>query len=363
MTTDTTPALSIVATTRNDDHGGGMLKRTQLFVRCLLAQCRRHRLQAELVLVEWNPPDDRPPLCDVLPSPGADDTLSIRYVVVPQAIHARYRHGRAIPLFQMIAKNVGIRRARADFILCTNVDLLFSDAVMQRLSSEALRPECFYRCNRCDVPETIDETLSTAELLLWCAQHVIRRQGRDMRYPNINVEALGLKDKRVPGWLLDKAGLVLRQFWSPAERAFYELDSFACGDFTMMHRDAWHAVRGYLELDLYSLHVDSLGLVSAKALGYTQHVYPREACTYHIDHASGWSSMSAPEKLRFVEERPAIDYSLLREVALYALEHADPLHLNDDHWGLADVDLEEIACPTFRPDESRFAAGSMAVSR
>ncbi len=34
----------------------------------------------------------------------------------------------------MIAKNVGIRRARGAFILCTNIDILFSDALFRLLA-------------------------------------------------------------------------------------------------------------------------------------------------------------------------------------------------------------------------------------
>ncbi len=49
------PYLSVVATARNDNHGGNMLRRMQIFVNGFLEQCRRHQLDAELILVEWNP--------------------------------------------------------------------------------------------------------------------------------------------------------------------------------------------------------------------------------------------------------------------------------------------------------------------
>jgi|CXWL01.1.fsa_nt_gi hypothetical protein len=44
------PAISLVVTTRNDSDDA--LNRTQLFVNALLAQARRHWLNAKLVLVE-----------------------------------------------------------------------------------------------------------------------------------------------------------------------------------------------------------------------------------------------------------------------------------------------------------------------
>ena len=102
--------LSIVATSRNDDHGGDTLKRMRIFVNGLLVQTRKSNLDIELIIVEWNPPLDRPLLKEVLPAPSPGDKLIIRYVVVPLEIHSQYKQQDAIPLFQMIAKNVGIRR-------------------------------------------------------------------------------------------------------------------------------------------------------------------------------------------------------------------------------------------------------------
>jgi len=38
----------------------------QAFVSGLAAQCERHQLEAELILVEWNPPTDQECLIDAL---------------------------------------------------------------------------------------------------------------------------------------------------------------------------------------------------------------------------------------------------------------------------------------------------------
>ena len=50
------PYLSVVVATRNDDHGGDPLKRLQAFINTFAAQCRRTALDAEVIVVEWNPP-------------------------------------------------------------------------------------------------------------------------------------------------------------------------------------------------------------------------------------------------------------------------------------------------------------------
>ena len=356
------PGLSIVVTSRNDDHGGDMPRRMRIFLQGLLDQTRRHRVPAELIFVEWNPPENLPRLRDVLPRPSAQDCLTLRYLEVPGEIHRRYRRGRDFPLFQMIAKNVGIRRAHGAFILCTNVDLLFSDPLLQLLAGHSLRRDTYYRANRCDVPDRIDPGWDVSRQLAWCEENVMRRLGRDPRYRNINLELFGLQDKAAyKKRVFDTIAVVQGLFWPPEKRLLYQLDWGACGDFTLMSREAWFAIQGYVELDLYSLHVDSLSLVAAASLGYRQHVFPRAACTYHIDHPVGWQALSPLEKLRFLEQRPAIDYSLLQEVGLHALKLRQPLGLNPPDWGYADLDLEEsVFPPATEEPHDRTAAGALA---
>jgi len=354
--------LSVVVTSRNDDHGGNILNRMRLFLNGLMEQARRYQFPIDLVIVEWNPPANRARLHEVLPKPGESDCLELRYITVPAAIHNRYRHAPEIPLFQMIAKNVGVRRARGAFILCTNIDLLFSDALFRTLADKRLRGDTYYRANRCDVPDGIDPHWDLSQQLAWCEHNVIRRLGRDLRYKNFNLELLGLQNKgNVTKWILDKMALGMGLYWSPQKQLFHQLDLFACGDFTLMSREAWNAIQGYVELDLYSLHVDSLGLVAAAALGYRQHIFPPKACTYHIDHSMGWTAQSPLEKVKFLTDRPALDYGLVQEVALHALEKKEPLNLNSSNWGYADVELEELTFPAGASDTGHAPVRQVAV--
>lgn len=338
------PYLSIVVASRNDNHGGDILKRMRLFVRGLLEQSRRYQLPIELVFVEWNPPEHTPPLYTALPKPCDQDYLTLRYITVPASIHRRYRRSPDIPLFQMIAKNVGIRRARGVFILCTNIDLLFSDSLFQILAEKAFRPDTFYRANRCDVPGAIDSVSTFSEQLAWCERNIVRRLGRDLRYRNISLELVGLQNKSsAKKWIFDKTALGMSLFWPPEKRRFYQLDLFACGDFTLMSREAWEAIQGYLELDLYSLHIDSLALIAAAALGYRQHTFPADACTYHISHSDGWETLSPLAKIRFLADRPALDYGLVLEAGLHVLKQGKTFDLNPVDWGYADAEFEEMA--------------------
>ena len=134
MTERSEPFLSVVVATRNDDHGGDPLKRLQAFINTLAAQCRRWSLDAEIIVVEWNPPPDRPRVSELCRVPP-DAPFSVRFVEVPADLHQALRFSSVLPLFQMIAKNVGIRRARGRFILATNIDIIFSNELVEHLAS------------------------------------------------------------------------------------------------------------------------------------------------------------------------------------------------------------------------------------
>jgi hypothetical protein len=170
--TDGKPYLSVVVTARNDDHGGDPLYRMQAFIDSFLRQCDRYRLPSELIIVEWNPPEDRPRLADVLSWPAATGRCAVRIIEVPSEVHARLEHAQSLPLFQMIAKNVGIRRALGAFVLATNIDLLFDDSLVRRIASRRLQEGRLYRVDRYDVPASIDAPPD--EWLEWSRRSVMR---------------------------------------------------------------------------------------------------------------------------------------------------------------------------------------------
>lgn len=173
MAAERTIQLSIVATSRNDNHGGSLTHRMQHFVDGFVAQCKRHDLRAELILVEWNPPADRVPLAEELHWPKDAGPCEIRIVTVPREVHARISNADKIPLYQMLAKNVGIRRARGRYVLATNIDILFSDQAMIRMRDH-LRPGCLYRAERVDVPTDVPKSHDFAEVLAFCEREGFR---------------------------------------------------------------------------------------------------------------------------------------------------------------------------------------------
>ena len=173
------PYLSLVVTARNDDHGGNLLGRMQAFINGWLNQARRFGISSELIIVEWNPPPDRPRLAEVLQWPPVPGPCTVRIIEVPPELHRRYPHGTALPLYQMIGKNVGIRRARGQFVLATNIDILFSSELAAYFAKKSLEPDRMYRMDRHDVMADVPVDADPEAQLAYCAEHVIRIHRRE----------------------------------------------------------------------------------------------------------------------------------------------------------------------------------------
>jgi len=208
------PYLSVVVATRNDDHGGNLSRRTQTFLNALAAQCARHRVPTELVMVEWNPPAGRPSLSESLKWPEKEDWFRIRIIRVPAGIHARYRHRDALPLYQMIAKNAGIRRARGEFILATNIDILFSSELMAFIAGRRLEKGRMYRIDRLDAAAGVPLDASAEEQLEYCRTNLLRVNCREFTFP---VTREGLPLPAEPDIVPPGSGILLGRGWYPPE--------------------------------------------------------------------------------------------------------------------------------------------------
>src|SRR5262249_55388734 len=153
--------------------------RMQAFVNGWLNQARRYGIDSELILVEWNPPPDRPRLAQALRWPADTGPCDVRIIEVPPELHARYAHGTALPLYQMIGKNVGIRRARGQFVLATNIDILFSSELARFLAERRLDPGHMYRMDRHDAMSDVPVDADPEEQLAYCREHLIRIHRRE----------------------------------------------------------------------------------------------------------------------------------------------------------------------------------------
>jgi len=90
------------------------------------------------------------------------------------------------------------------------------------------------------------------------------------------------------------------------------------------------------------LHIDTMVLFSALAKGMEQVIYPREACSYHITHESGWEPGNAVEQLQFYNKRPSLDWWVVDAAGRQIVKDASNFDMNREDWGLRDAELKEI---------------------
>ena len=156
------PYLSIIITGRNDNYGGDFNDRLKCSVHWLAHWIEHYEISAELLFVNYNPIKESRKIEEQINWPKDKRFFKTRIITVPSEIHEKYIDPvirKTIPLFEFIAKNIGIRRAKGQFILCTNADILFSEKLFVRLAKKDLEKGCLYRCSRLDF-KMIDDRLS-----------------------------------------------------------------------------------------------------------------------------------------------------------------------------------------------------------
>lgn len=325
--------LTIVVASRNDDHGGNLLARTRLFFSTLLEQIDRYRLSSEIILVEWNPPPDRRLLSEVLDLPRTLRSCDVRIITVPHEIHMKFDNAQVLQLHQYIAKNVGLKRACGEYVLATNIDILFSEELIKYLAAKQLNPNQMIRLDRYDVPSDINLAWDAAKVLQYCRKNTIRA------YKISGTFETGLS-KTIRRILSPRAlaGKIKR---SSSDRPIH---TNACGDFTLMSRDNWLRVGGYPELPFHGYKLDSLLCYSAVAAGVQPVNLKKSQCIYHIEHQLSWTPDQV-ERLRAHladKEIPIMNDTEYQNLIDKMLKTNQPVKFNDDTWGLVNETLGEV---------------------
>jgi hypothetical protein len=357
--------LSVVAASRNDGHGLHLVPRMQVFIDGLADQVERFGREVELILVDWNPPRDHPPLSEVLTAPAVDG-FSVRVVTVPPEVHSRLSGAANLSFFQMIAKNVGIRRARGEAVLATNIDILLSDDLFLDSTGE-LSDRCLYRADRYDV--AFDPAITIDPQALRKSPPIRINQRSGIYYPGVGhahqhvrggstLVQVALKDpadflRRLVRWDEHGGRATLAKY----RHAFIEIVALpqlhlnACGDFTLMSRDSWATLRGYPEWEMFSWQLDGVLLYQAAAAGFAFKELDGHPA-FHLEHSSGWSIESQTALFERLERDgiPVLTEAGGLEVA-YSMWKTRRHHewlMNLRGWGMLDDDLPESGLRTVR---------------
>ncbi len=349
------PYLSVVAASRNDDHGGDPLIRTQIFIANFARQCEKYRLPAELIIVDWNPVAGRPGLAAVLNLPPEATYLRARVITVPTALHQRLKYADRLPLFQMIAKNVGIRHAKGKFVLATNIDILFSDELVRFIARQCLDAKKQYRVDRYDIQSGLSLEITLDGALDYAWNNLIRTNRRyqpEKLVQNLYGEEL-FKKVCIPSpeFREKNEGVEIAQehgVWQvrPDRSVIMShLHTNACGDFTLLSREGWETIRGYPEFAAYSFNIDSMGLIAAHYAGYEEVSLLPPCVCFHIEHGigSGWTPEGEKHLFNRLEKAGILnpEWHVLTPLVDEMREQGRALEFNNPNWGMAEFDLPE----------------------
>ena len=292
-----TPQVSIVIAGRNDNYGTNFLQRLDTFVRSLDWQCKPYPGRFELVVVEWNPLSDRDPLSKVI---RPTKNLATRVITVPPDVHTSL--GAPYPVLEFYAKNVGARRARGEFVLTTNPDILFSNELITELATGWLRKDCVYRTDRFDFRCDGIEDVADSDLLAFAVQNTFCGHVMDNN-ASMTVDVANV----------DHAGRLPRTKVTDAT-----VHTNACGDFILASREAFFTARGLWETTEQRWHVDSTSLVRFLNTGLHQAFFVAPHCIFHQDHAR--STQDCAFEISDIGKKPGSPNWGLNNIALTEIE-------------------------------------------
>ena len=120
-----------------------------------------------------------------------------------------------------------------------------------------------------------------------------------------------------------------------------------CGDFTLLARKDWEALRGYPEWVVHSWHLDTIFMHQAYGSGVRVVELAPPCVAYHMEHGqgSGWTPEGHSEHMEAVASKGlrTLTSSDLRALKRRFASHRgdDPIVLNGEDWGGVDADVVE----------------------
>ena len=120
-----------------------------------------------------------------------------------------------------------------------------------------------------------------------------------------------------------------------------------CGDFTLMSRDDWLALRGYPEWGMFSWHLDSVLLYQANRNGMKEVYVGQRRRIYHIEHGKGYTPEGVADLFRRLASKgiPFLTYSDFHCIVadMDGVRKTGRLVIyNSEAWGFAGLSLSEV---------------------
>lgn len=354
------PYVTISFANRNDNYGGFLAERIQLFIDYYAHFVKQHPDLFEFVIIDYNPPSDKPTLRDAFNW----DVLGrvIQCEVTPE-IHQAIPGASIRKIQDYIARNIGLRYGTAPFAMVLNQDIFISSSIIHEIAHRRLSPHHYYRADRCDFNLDPCKGAAAPEFEKLAEEHtfvVHRRHASNYKEisPEVTAQTLANEGSRPePGDTIDPNTNIIyctasrarqikdnlefgnKQLAAPSSHRemIYQYHQYyivfclhtnAAGDFVIASKEAWEKIRGFPEDTGFYMQTDAYGVFQLFAAGYDQAIFMQPHRIYHADH-------DRAGRAGFVEPEYDVHEKRFNDI----LKGKAPHTLNPASWALQDYAL------------------------
>ncbi|MFT4682228.1 MAG: hypothetical protein ACI9FU_002400 [Granulosicoccus sp.] len=338
------PYISVVVSGRNDNYGEDFTLRIQNQITWLGMLAEKYELPIEYVLVNYNPIENKASLRETLKWP-TNNHFSVLQVTVPSELHETFIDSqvrKTLPLFEFIAKNAGIKRCTAPFILTTNADILFHPKLIEKLAKRTLDKDTLYRTDRIDhhYKSRFEDSLNSYLCEMDKSVFKYFLKGGTYEFSSFRPRLKTLQTWHK--WITLPLKRLLKSSADIASITGLRINLIspetlehcnASGDFLLAHRDQYHSLRGFPEDTYISTHTDSIMVYKFIHGGLKVHEFSEPV--YHADH-----------ERRFKFDTPLGDPDMAKMYRRLQLEietmarNKKPTLFNDENWGMNGHELQ-----------------------
>ncbi|MCB9234396.1 MAG: hypothetical protein H6581_22270 [Bacteroidia bacterium] len=329
------PYISFIVAGRNDNYGEDFNGRLQRSVQWLSSQLEKHKIPSEFIISNYNPLTDQPSLREQIQWPEGREYLKIRMITTPNEVHKTFVNPEireTVPLYEYIAKNIALRRAKGEYLNASNPDIIYSPEILTWLSKRPLKKDEYYRLDRVDFHRFEVNGALPPNTIELCRENSFRAFLKGHRYNDLTFPNFF----KLRWWWLRRKN----ELWLKRENASWDTPpefTYHCncsGDFMTMHRDKWFALKGNPENTIVAAHTDAMMVIVAATSGLREVVLPWPA--YHQNHDRRYSCDET-------EANPIVDkaYKIYEANGRKMMAEKKPMIVNDDNWGLKGMELPE----------------------
>ena len=286
--------ISAIIVSRNDNYGGHLNERATYAINSALAT------YDEVIYVDWNSPTHSLiyDIQDNLELKG-----NLKHIVIPPDAAAQLTNfdPQAQKCCEVLARNIGIRRATGDYIVSTNIDIIHPKREDIEKVIKENNDNTFITLSRREITWDVIKEFHGGEMKF--------EDWSDLRdYIYVNSEERKYEEKTVQG---DDYSIIN-----------------CCGDFQIAPKHIWDEIKGFEEELIYPLYADTN--VQKKSV---KHGFGLKAIynppMFHINHGSkGWGGGGIADGVnkKGNDIQRAITFQEKTQ--------------NEDTWGFSDIDIE-----------------------